>query len=391
MDICQALNQLGYTDYEAKVYIALLQSPDATGYEASRVSGVPRAKVYEVLESLERKGAVFTSTVDGKQLYRGLNPAILVSRHRRQTEELLLNLEPALSSLGGQYNPEALLNIRGVEAVNEQVVTLLKKAQARVLVTGLPTDLAALTPHLKACLEHGVQVYILSYGEFSLPGAKVFKHKVSGTQYLQVAALGRWLALVVDHDEAILARLTGGSNTSALWTRHPAVVFGVSGWISHDITLFRMESLLEEASSDVSPALLTQISNAMNELQPLWMLVPGEKQDDIQVPDLSVQDLFRRLETRGQHFQELTGTVLFVLPGEEGGTWQVTLTGKKAFVQAVPPDTTAADLVITMTVEDFKALFAGTLPLSAFVTRGRMKVEGNITLAAILHGLSGRG
>ena len=46
------IDRLGLTQYEAQVYAALVRQPSITGYEASRLSGVPRAKVYETLESL---------------------------------------------------------------------------------------------------------------------------------------------------------------------------------------------------------------------------------------------------------------------------------------------------------------------------------------------------
>jgi len=50
VDVLSGLQQLGFTAYEAKVYLALLAHPGSTGYEVARHSGVPRAKVYEVLD-----------------------------------------------------------------------------------------------------------------------------------------------------------------------------------------------------------------------------------------------------------------------------------------------------------------------------------------------------
>ena len=46
------LNKTGLTDGEAKVYLALLQNGGSSGYEASKQAGVPRSKIYNLLESL---------------------------------------------------------------------------------------------------------------------------------------------------------------------------------------------------------------------------------------------------------------------------------------------------------------------------------------------------
>lgn len=61
------LQALGFTEYEAKVYCALVRFPGSTGYETGGHSKVPRARVYEVLEGLQEKGIVYSQTVDGRQ------------------------------------------------------------------------------------------------------------------------------------------------------------------------------------------------------------------------------------------------------------------------------------------------------------------------------------
>lgn len=387
MDAVQEFLKLGYTDYEARVYLALLKSPDSTGYEASRVSGVPRAKVYEVMESLDRKGAVMINFVDGRQLYRAVPPAMLIARHRRETEELLAELEPMLLAMENRQNPEALLTVRGQGHVNDLVRQLLRQAKARILLTGFPWDLKELAPEILACSKRGVKTFVLSYGPVVLEGAEVIEHSVSGFQYLQVAALGRWLAVIADHREAVLAQLTDGQRTSALWTRHPMVVFGISGWITHDITLFTMESLMSQVKDDIPPAFLQGYKRAMQALQPMWFLKEGEiPEDDLPVPQLepeAVLKSFSRMDYRG-----LTGKISFVLHGQGGGYWLVELGAAGGKVTKESREV-SGDLKVEMQVRDLLALVSGTLPMTAFMTPGRMKVEGNMELAHLLQDLSG--
>ena len=52
-DITALLQQLGFSEYEARAYLALLQRNPLNGYELAKVSGLPRANVYAVLQKLE--------------------------------------------------------------------------------------------------------------------------------------------------------------------------------------------------------------------------------------------------------------------------------------------------------------------------------------------------
>ena len=52
-DVIALLLQLGFSEYEARAYLALLQRNPLNGYELAKVSGLPRANVYAVLQKLE--------------------------------------------------------------------------------------------------------------------------------------------------------------------------------------------------------------------------------------------------------------------------------------------------------------------------------------------------
>lgn len=60
------LGALGFTEYEAHVYLALLQHHTASGYQLSKASGVPRSMVYEALGRLAQRGAILTLPEDTK-------------------------------------------------------------------------------------------------------------------------------------------------------------------------------------------------------------------------------------------------------------------------------------------------------------------------------------
>jgi len=54
--VVKKLQKVGLTEYEAKVYLSLLSDHLNSATKISEKSGVPRTRVYSVLESLENKG-----------------------------------------------------------------------------------------------------------------------------------------------------------------------------------------------------------------------------------------------------------------------------------------------------------------------------------------------
>lgn len=79
---------LGLTSYEARTYTSLVQMGQATASEISRHSGVPKSKIYDVLESLREKGFVYEITGETK-LYRPFSPQDTVQAKKREFENVI--------------------------------------------------------------------------------------------------------------------------------------------------------------------------------------------------------------------------------------------------------------------------------------------------------------
>lgn len=71
--IVSKLQQLGMNGYEAQVYVAALKAGPSTASQLARYTKVPRQRVYDVLESLARKGIV-TITLSKPKVYSVVAP-----------------------------------------------------------------------------------------------------------------------------------------------------------------------------------------------------------------------------------------------------------------------------------------------------------------------------
>ena len=86
-EILPGLRQLGFTDYEARIYVQLLKTSPATAYEISKAAGVPRANAYAALEALAQRGAVLPVNEEPLR-YVAAPPKTLFEGISRQTRAL---------------------------------------------------------------------------------------------------------------------------------------------------------------------------------------------------------------------------------------------------------------------------------------------------------------
>src|SRR5689334_4648644 len=98
-DVTALLQQLGFSEYEARAYLALLQRNPLNGYELAKVSGLPRANVYAVLQKLEERGAVVRLDMPSGVRYAPVAPTELTQRIASRFQDVLSTTQQALEEL----------------------------------------------------------------------------------------------------------------------------------------------------------------------------------------------------------------------------------------------------------------------------------------------------
>ena len=86
--IVERLRKLGLTEYEAKVYSSLLKYHLNSASKLSERSGVPRTKIYSVLESLAAKGLI-TVYSGVPLLFKPLDPGEIFERMKKDYDAVL--------------------------------------------------------------------------------------------------------------------------------------------------------------------------------------------------------------------------------------------------------------------------------------------------------------
>jgi sugar-specific transcriptional regulator TrmB len=265
MDTIEALQKIGFTLYEAKVYKALISNPNSTGYELSKHSQVPRGKVYEVLESLVEKGAALIINKTEKQIYQPLPYELLLSRHKDEVNEVISKLNTEFQKLENLKEEEPFINLNNHNQIFLRAEEMCNEAKNSILVTGFQNELLSMKEHFQAAEKRGITVFALEFGDCDLGLDKQFFHYISPLQEKQIYLYGRWFAIVKDTNECLLAQVKQNS-TTGVWTKNMAMVLAITMWLQHDIMVHVMEKEVDEK-------IVNQISKKANiTLNELWSL-----------------------------------------------------------------------------------------------------------------------
>ena len=139
---------MGLTAYEAKVFSALTSLGEASVGEIFAVAGVPRSAVYGVLEKLERRGVIETSTGRPKK-FRALPPKLAVSRIESGVLDAVRDARTGLEALASTPHREAsdvhIWIVRGKARVQDRLEDIAGSAKKELFVAGTPEHMLAFT------------------------------------------------------------------------------------------------------------------------------------------------------------------------------------------------------------------------------------------------------
>jgi sugar-specific transcriptional regulator TrmB len=94
--VVEKLQKIGLTEYEAKAYMGLLNVHLSTATQLSEKSGVPRTKIYSVLESLAQKGWV--KIYSGiPLLFKAVDPHKVFEKIKEDYTEFMESVEATLN------------------------------------------------------------------------------------------------------------------------------------------------------------------------------------------------------------------------------------------------------------------------------------------------------
>jgi sugar-specific transcriptional regulator TrmB len=254
MEISSDLVALGFTEYEAKIYLALLKESPANGYQLSKRTGVPRSMVYEALGRLHTRGAVLSSGDERTTIYRPLPPEQLLDKYSRQYQNLINNLHEELKGLYTAHEEDVLWSISGEEAIYSYASQMIQRGQTEIYLVMGDDALERLRETLHPVCRADLSVGALLTGSGDLDCEQVSHHPPAESE---IQGLENMLVVVVDGQECLIADL--GQDMSATVTTNKNLVL-----ISRQFIW--MELFAQRVYERLDPSLLDLLDQADQQL-----------------------------------------------------------------------------------------------------------------------------
>jgi sugar-specific transcriptional regulator TrmB len=263
VDPVTLLQELGFTELEARAYQALLQHNPVTGYELAKVSNIPRPNIYPVLQKLEGRGAAIRIAGDETLRYIPVPPEELLKRIDDQLQATLNRAGPALQLLVQHAEADYIWNTQGYSNLLAQARTLIRGANAGLLIALWPDEARALADELAQAEARNLNVTTLCLAacaqECGGCRGRIFRNKV-----VEIPA-ARWLLLVSDGEKVLAGEIPANQEVSVVRTRQALLVKMTSWFIQHAIAL---GVLLLNGGDDLENHLTPDTRAALEDVDP---------------------------------------------------------------------------------------------------------------------------
>jgi sugar-specific transcriptional regulator TrmB len=170
--------------YETKVWLALLSKGIASAGEVADLSGVPRSRTYDVLESLEKRG--FAIVKIGKPVkYLGVKPRIILEKMKnnvmkdaedrvkslsnvKETDEFTQLEELYRGGIEPLKREDISASLKGKSNISNQLREIIQNAKKEVIVCTSASDLKAksklFTQTFNTLKRAGIKIKVALYG-----------------------------------------------------------------------------------------------------------------------------------------------------------------------------------------------------------------------------------
>ena len=75
----EQLRKYGFSEKEIEIYLACLKLGDSTANRLSEITGIRRSTIYEVIESLKKRGIITSFRKNNKYYFSSIKPNSLIN------------------------------------------------------------------------------------------------------------------------------------------------------------------------------------------------------------------------------------------------------------------------------------------------------------------------
>jgi len=232
------LKNLGFSQYEITGYLSLVARHPCNGSQLSRLSGIARSRIYDVLRNMIKKGLALE--VDSGQ-YVPLPADELLKRLRGRFESDLTDFEKQIKAASQKASCEYIWTIQGHSAAIEKALEMIASARKELYIRLFPKSAGLLEKELHKAAARGVGIRYIAMGEIPLTFDIQVIHPESDRVTKTIG--GCSFDVLSDRAEALSGIFeTGTEETSIInWSRNSWFVIACRDSLRHDFYHYFLE------------------------------------------------------------------------------------------------------------------------------------------------------
>ncbi|RAI82216.1 hypothetical protein BFS35_000600 [Macrococcoides goetzii] len=244
-DIIKQMMHLGLSSYEAKCYLACIKLGKANGYQISKLSAVPRARIYDTLDKLIEKGIV-TKIDEAEQIYYVALPyQTFIDRKRMEYESTMNDLQTNLNNINTVTPEDIIIKTYQTKVdIIQKIKEMINNTKETLYVSLWPGTLSNIEDILKD-RNIAIKGIIFSANHtLNHKNNQLFVHR--HTSYTDAIEDKQWFIIINDQGEMIY-----GSDLNihpqAYYSIDPQQIYLMQNFIWHDILVNQLVEQNPEA------------------------------------------------------------------------------------------------------------------------------------------------
>ncbi|MCX7614652.1 MAG: hypothetical protein N2Z65_02715 [Clostridiales bacterium] len=247
----QVLRRFNYTESEAKVYLSLLQNGPQTGYEVSKISGVPRSKVYNVLEMLVNRGVVVTTPGSKTVMYKAEPLERLNNLIQASVEEGVNELRREAEKFAHPIDDEQIWKMSGYQSIMDKCKEMIRTSKKELMIQIWQEELTEDMEQLLLKKEKELNLLVILYDceeKYRTRLKQIYRHGFEKDRLRETGY--RWITIVADGEEMLHASIRNTSSAEAAYTKNTSMVYFAKEYVRHDAYCLRMIDVLQDQVRD---------------------------------------------------------------------------------------------------------------------------------------------
>lgn len=177
MDVKSALESVGLSGNEVKVYLALLDLGSALAGEITKKSGVNRTNVYDTLNRLTERGLVSYVIKANRKYFEAANPDRLI-KYLDEKEQEIKNKKDLIASILQELENKRKLSREPQESTIYKSRKGLKSVAEEVLNTRKPIFIFGAEGKFVELFTHYAEQWHMKRGQLNIPLKIIFNERL---------------------------------------------------------------------------------------------------------------------------------------------------------------------------------------------------------------------